>query len=240
MTTFSQLVDKVTREVGRPDLKERAASYLNQTVRELHSEPKRNTSILFAENYLEDQLTSNVDTGFYWDAPRPSRFQALTLVQFADIVDNEIRDGTASGFYPPLLVPSRALKTHTSYYYRGGSRYVFVGYGGLNARVNISWYEFPASLEYFAAGVRPAEYTESLGFTYADEFDGTPELRLAAEALTTHWLLLRWPMVLEEGLRAKLYKSISDESRASLCYSLYQQLRSGLWTSEAGMEGSYA
>lgn len=240
MTTFSQMVDKVTREVGRPDMKERAASYLNQTIRELHSEPKRNTSILFPENYLEDELIADVDTGFFWDAPRPGRFQALTLVQYADIVDNEIRDGAQSGLFPPLITPSRAIARLTSYYYRGGSRYLFVGYGGLNARINISWYEFPGSLDYYPAEARPAEYTESLGYAYADEFDSTPELQAAARQLVTNWLLLRWPMVLEEGLRAKIYKSISDESRATLCYSLYQQLRSGLWTSEAGMEGSYA
>lgn len=240
MTTFSQMVDKIIREVGRPDMKERAASYLNQVIYEVHFEPKRNTPILLPENYLEDQLTANVELGFFWDAPRPSRFQALTLVQYADIVDNEIRDGAQSGLFPPLIVPSRAIARLTSYYYRGGSRYLFVGYGGLNARINISWYERPPSLEYFPAGARPAEYTESLGYTYDDAFDSTEELRQSARDLTTNWVLLRYPQVVEEGLRAKIYKSVSDESRASLSYSLYQQLRNGLWITEAAMEGSYA
>jgi hypothetical protein len=43
---------------------------------------------------------------------------------------------------------------------------------------------------------------------------------------------MRWSDVLREGLRAKVYKRISDQLRAQTSYSLYSQLRQGLFTSE--------
>lgn len=247
MTTHSQLVDQIAREVGRPDLIETISTYLNQTIRELHlttDNDGRNKSkaVLFKENYQEDQLVANADEGFYWDAPAPQRFQLVSVVQFVDIVDtSELIGSRNSGIFPPFLEPSRALKGKDHYYYRGGSRYVFVGYGQTGSRINISWYEFVKRGTYFEAGARPCEWDESTEeFVYAPEFDTTPELRLAAQDLCTNWLLMRWQDVILEGLRAKIYKRLSDDTRAALSYSLWEQLKPGLYSSEMAMVGSYA
>ncbi len=48
---------------------------------------------------------------------------------------------------------------------------------------------------------------------------------------------MRWSMVVEEGLRAKIYKRISDTERARTAYSLYAQQRQGLITSERADNG---
>ena len=48
MTTFSQLVDSVVSETKRPDLVSEIATYLNQTIREVHFSADRNAA-LFAE-----------------------------------------------------------------------------------------------------------------------------------------------------------------------------------------------
>jgi hypothetical protein len=48
---------------------------------------------------------------------------------------------------------------------------------------------------------------------------------------------MRWSDVISEGVRAKLFKRVSDTERARNCYSLYGQLRQGLMTSEVADVG---
>jgi hypothetical protein len=247
MTTHSQLVDQIVREVGRPDLVDTVSTYLNQTIREVHlttDNDGRNKSkaVLFKENYQEDQLVADVANGFYWDAPNPQRFQQVTLVQYVDIIDSsQLVTASNTGVYPPFVEPSRALMGKEQYYYRGGSRYVFVGYGAIGSRINISWYEFCKRLVYFPVGGRPAEWDEETeSWDYAPEFDTDDAMRLAAQNLVTNWLLMRWQDVILEGLRAKIYKRLSDDTRAALSYSLWEQLKPGLYSSEMSMVGGYS
>lgn len=44
---------------------------------------------------------------------------------------------------------------------------------------------------------------------------------------------MRWQEVIEEGLRAKIYKRVGDDQRARTSYSLYQSLRKGLVMAES-------
>ena len=60
----------------------------------------------------------------------------------------------------------------------------------------------------------------------------TPELQEAALAKVSNWILNRWEDTVAEGLRAKVYKRTSDTERARTCYSMFQSMRSGMWTSE--------
>lgn len=226
MTTFSQLVDKLVSETKRPDLVSDIATYLNQTIREVHFTPDRGASLLYMDNFRESQLTANVETGFTWDLPNPGTFQKMQVVGYPSVYDRLGND-----VYAEEVVPGRHLAEKTNYFYRVGQTFVFSGYGGVDSLVNVGWFEFPRSLKYYTPATRPAEYDVELGWTYPPEVN-TPELEAAAQTLTSNWLLMRWEEVLAEGLRAKVYKRTSDTERARTCYSLYGSLRQGLWTSE--------
>jgi hypothetical protein len=226
MTTFSQLVDDLVSETKRPDLVSEIATYLNQSIREVHFTPDRNASLLYMSNFRESQLIANLESGFSWEIPNPGTFQKMQVVGYPSIYD---RLGNA--VFAKEVIPGRHLADHTNYFYRVGQAFVFSGYGGLNSLINLGWFEYPRGLRYYPSATRPAEYNEETGWSYHEDVT-TPELEVAAQALTSNWLLMGWHTVLAEGLRAKIYKRLSDEARARTSYSLYGSLRQGLWTSE--------
>ena len=234
MTTFSQLVDAIVRETRRPDMLTDIGEYLNQTIREVHFTPERGAVIPYRENLQELQLVANSESGYGWDVPRPATFQFMQAVQFPSV---HSRDGKA--VYAVERVPSRMTEQSPYWYYRAGSRFVFSGYGGVNSYINLAFYEYPRRLAYFAEGARPAVWDDTTqDFTYHADWTATDELRLDARNLSSNWLLVRWRDVLAEGVRAKLYKRLSDENRQRTSYSLYSQLRQGLFTSEVSTGGS--
>jgi hypothetical protein len=235
MTTYSQLVDDMVAETRRPDLVGDVCLYLDQTIRELHFIPASGNAVLYRDNLTEIQLTASADSGFAWDVPDSATFQAMLAVRYDDILDS-----FGYGFYPPEKTPGRGLTGLKGFYYRAGTRYVFSGYGQMGSRISLAYYVYPRKLKYYAAGSRPAIYDSDMGWTYADAFSGTPDLNQAAQAYTTNWMLMRWDTVIREGLRAKIYKRLSDGDRAKLCYSLYSNLRQGLYTSESIDLGGYA
>lgn len=226
MTTFSQLVDDMVSETKRPDLVSEISRYLNETIREIHASEDRNATIFYRENYHEDLLDADVESGFQWDIPAPANFQKLTAIKYVNVFDEDGIQVWASE-----TTPGRHLKALTYYCYRVAGTFVFAGYGGVDTQIALGWYEFPRSLKYKAVADRPASYDDEDGWTYADGIN-TDELELGARELTSNWLLLRWKNVLAEGLRAKVYKRLSDDTRARTSYSMYQALRHGLWTSE--------
>lgn len=229
MTTFSQLVDKMILESGRPDLALEIATYLRQTIRELHFEPTRGNAVFYRENRTEAQLTA-VGESLYWDIPNPTTFQAMAAVQFPSVFS---RDGIV---WARELNPGPAMNTARNFYYRAGGRFVFSGFGGLNARVNITWFEYPRDLKYYAVNDRPASYDSEDGWTYTTAV--TEEQKTAAREKSTNWLLQRWDTVIEEGVRAKIYKRVADDSRSRTSFSMYTSLRQGLYSAEVAVLGS--
>lgn len=233
MTTFSQLVDSIVREVRRPDLLSEVVTYLNQTLREVHfTTDAKSQAIMYRENFTESMLTATVETGFAWMIPDSTTFQAMQVVKYPFCRSDDP--------YPPEVVPSRGLRGKHQFYYRAGNQYLFSGYGGQGAQIAIGYYAYPRRLKYYPVGQRPGEYDSDMGWTYAPSFDVDANTRLAAQAFTTNWLLLRWLDVLSEGVRAKVYKRVSDTDRARTCYSLYSSLRQGLYSSECADLGGYA
>ena len=231
MTTFSQLVDIAVSETKRPDLVSEIATYLNQTIREVHFTADRNAALLFPENFRETLLTATSESGFSWSIPNPGTFQAMQVVKYPMVYTRLGED-----VYAKMTTPGRHLADLEYYYYRVGGAFVFSGYGGINGQIAIGWFEFPRSLKYKTAAARPASFDIESGWAYPDEVN-TPELEEAARLVSTNWLLLRWHDVLLEGVRAKVYKRLSDTERARTCYSLYGSLRQGLWTSETAEVG---
>lgn len=224
--TFSQMVDGMVSELKRPDLSSEIATYVNQTVREMHFTEDRNAALFFRENFNELLLTSNLESGLVWEIPSPTVFQKLTGVQYLNVFDDD-----GQPVWPRETTPGRHLQGMTQFFYRVGSTYVFSGYGGLNSQIALGWYEFPRSLKYKTVAARPASFDIESGWTY-DPSITTPEQQEAARILSTNWIIQRWNDVVEEGVRAKVYKRVGDTERARTCYSLYQSLRHGFWTSE--------
>lgn len=226
MFTFSQLVDEMVSETKRPDLISEIARYVNQTVREVHFDPTRGGAIFYDDNFREAQVTATSDSTQTWEIESPTTFQKMAAVGFPNQWN---RDGQA--IWAVETTPGRHLNAIENYYYRSGNTFVFAGFGSPGSKINLGWYEFPRSLKYKQPAARPASYDPEEGWTYAAGVD-TPELQEAARLVTTNWLLLRWSDIMAEGIRAKLYKRLSDTERARTSYSLYQSLRQGLWTSE--------
>jgi len=232
MTTFSQLVDDIARETHRPDMIPDIADYLNQTLREIHFTPARGNVIHFRENLREAQLVANTVSGFGWDIPNPALFQSMQAVRFDSIF---LADGKNP--YAIEHIPSRVMATHPYFFYRAGGRYIFSGYGGLNSIISLAYYEYPRRLKYRSPLERLASYDDELGWTYHADWDSDEAVRLDARTLSSNWILLRWRDLIAEGLRAKVYKRVSDDARARTSYSMYTQQRQGIFTSEIASGG---
>lgn len=236
MTTYSQLVDEMILELRRPDLAPDIRTYVNQTIRELHFTPDRGNAIRYRENRRELSLAADLDTGFTWTIPNYEVFQELAAVRYDSVFN---RDGTPA--WVQEREPGRVLNGLTEFWYRIGNYIAFAGYGGLNGVISLFYYEYPRRLKYYASALRPAEWDDETGFTYVDPQPIDADEEAERQALVTNWLLLRWKDVVSEGVRAKAYKRADDDSRAKMCYSLYSQLRQGIYTSEtaAASDGSY-
>lgn len=241
MTTFSQLVDQMASETKRPDLLKEICLYLNQTIREVHFEPTKGNVAYYRDNLQELRLTVTDDHGFSWDIPKPSVFQGMRPAFFHG-VDHRADlgfDRRRRGVWAPEMPVGPGMSRQLHYWYRSGTRVFFSNYGCSGSCIDIAWYEYPPYLQYFASPVRPAQYDEWDGWTYAPSIT-TPEQQAAAQIQCSNWLLLRWRVVIEEGMRAKVYKRLSDDSRMKTSYSAYQTLRQGLYTSECGDIGGYS
>lgn len=231
MTTFSELVDKMVAETKRPDMRVEIATYLNQTLRELHFEPQRGNAVFYKDNYKEDRIVSAVSSGFSWAIPSPQNFQAPAAARY----DSVYSDGAQ--VWAKEMRPGPAMAREPYSFYRAGGAFYFNNYGGVNASISWSWYEYVAALKYYAVGFRPATYDIESGWDYLTAYDVDDTTRANAESLVSNWLLIRWSTVIEEGLRAKVYKRVADETRARTSYSLYSTLRQGLYTSETSDVG---
>lgn len=228
MTTFSQLVDEVIAETKRPDLAAEIHTYVNQTIREMHFRPDTNAAILYPDNRVETQLVANLDTNYSWEIPNIATFQKLETVQYPSVYGIEIDNN-----FSREVSPGRNMYNFDRRHYRSQNYYVFYGYGGLNSIINLTYFAFPPRLKYQTVPLRVAQYDDIDGWTYAPAIT-TDEQKETARAQTSNWILLRWHDVVLEGVRAKIYKRVSDDSRARTCYSLYAQLRNGVFTSEIG------
>lgn len=223
MYTFSQMVDDMVSEVRRPDLTSEIARYLNQSIRECHFDPETNAVQFYKSNTVELELTATAESAQVWLPPCPANFQKLSAVEYATL-----------GIWPEETTPGRHLRGMTHYYYQSGSSFVFTGFGGVGATINLFYFVFPHSLTYFAPSCRPMQCSELGGKIYSADWN-CDDSRADADLLCTNWMLMNWSAVLSEGVRAKVFKRLSDTERARTSYSLYAQLRRGLMTNESAM-----
>jgi hypothetical protein len=229
-TTLSQLVDAIVRETSRFDLLLDIARYANQTIREVHADPVRNTPINFPANRMEAAIAATGST-LSWDIPNPAVFQMMEAVRYDSIIDE-----WGHPVFATRLGPSARQMQVETFYYRARNAFSFAGFGGNGSIVSLSWFEFPQELQYFPVASRPASFDPILGWTYGAGID-TPELEAAAQLISTNWLLDRWEHTIAEGLRAKVYKRLSDDSRSRTSYSMFQAQRGLLVASESFESG---
>jgi len=232
MLTFSQIVDSVANETKRFDMLGEYASYLNQAIREVHFENEWGNVVFFQDNYHEELITATNDQIESWTMPRPELFQGGIVARFNGVIDERGHPRYALG-----LTPGPRLEQEPYAFYRAGRQVHFKGFGGVGRQIALSWFEYPPALKYYAVDQRPASYDIESGWTYLPEYDVDDASRATAERLVSNWLTLRWHTVLEEALRAKSYKRAGDENRQRTSYSLYMQLRRGLFTSEIAHSG---
>ncbi len=216
MTTFSQLVDKMTMELLRPDLKESVASYVNQTVREIHFIPGTQSPAFFEANRKEDLAVVNSDGSYFWPIPVPATFQNLEAIYNTTLGCYHVKKS------PSVMYRETDQPGMNRTFYRSGSTVAISGVGA-GQNLLISWFEYVRSLRYQPAGSRTVTYDED-----AMTYSGTE----AEQELATHWLLNRWPMVIEEGVRAKVWKRLGDDVRGRTAYSAFESMRRSLWEAE--------
>jgi hypothetical protein len=223
MTTFSQMVDELVLEHLRPDLKTSICAYLNQTIREVHSD-KNGIPILFNSNRNELDYTVTV-LPVVWPIPSVPRFQKLDTAYYPE-----------SGRYAKERALSRAydngVGSDDAYWYRSGQNIVFNGVLVGN-HIYLAWFEFPRQLLYYAVADRPATYdVENDSYTYLPAYDVDATTREDAVNKTDNWLLTRWPEMMKQGVRSKIFSRLGEDVRAKTNYSLYESQRAGLIGSE--------
>lgn len=227
MFTLSQMVDELVEEAKRPDMIADITRFVNQTVRELHFTQDRRAALLFKSNFKELAITATSDSAFTWDAPNPALFQIMAAVQYPGVYN-----GAGDPVWAKEVQPGPHLVNEDFYFYRVGDSFAFSGYGGNGYAINLGYFEFPKSLKYYPDdNTRPAEYDPEDGWTYPAGA-ATDEDKETARNNSTNWLILRWSDIVSEGVRAKLFKRLSDTERARTSYSMYESLRQGMWTSE--------
>jgi len=227
MTTFSQMVDLLLKEIVRPDMVSMLPDYLNQTIREMHTNAQTSLPVAYADNRIEHLITidSSVDASdnFVWPLPDPTRFQMVEAIYYRSI-----------GRYAKPRSPDVARVRNFSdplrefYYYRSGPNLAFSRPGRVGDVIEASILYYPRRLTYQQGTQRKVRWNaESEAFEYIN--GGT----IADLDKATNWLLQRHADCLMEGTRAKAYKRMDDQNRAKLAYSQYESMRAAVIATES-------
>jgi len=231
MTTFSQIIDDAVAQTLRINQRTRAEGFGNQIIREMHTDDK-SLPVYFDKNRVEAVITANVDSGFVWTPV--SGLQLIESVAYPNVFT-----GSGKPVFAKFMRPGRNQNLHDFYYYRASSYFVFSGFGGNGAEINLSYLLYPPRLKYYATIDRPAEYDDVNGWTYFDTsaqaggLDYTdPANQELARTLTTNWLLMDWQDTVIVGLKEAIYRDVGDDPRARTNFSKFSVLRKALILSE--------
>ena len=223
MTTFSQLVDDIALELLRPDLRSTIASYVNQTIRDVHFRAGVNSPILFKANRFEELLVATNDSPWLWTIPSVTRFQKLETAFNPEL-------GILLEEKSPRVMKGYSVEPYAAYgYYRTGESYAFAGLSNGHT-IYVDYFMFPQGCKYLASADRIVIYDFDTD-SYERVGGGAPlsDSELAKE---TNWVLQRWEHVVKEGARAKIWKRLGDDARTRTAYSAFEAARTGLWNTE--------
>jgi len=230
MTTFSQLVDDMTKELLRPDLRNTIVAFTNQTIRECHLKQPDGVAILFESNRQEVEWTVP-SLPAVWPIPFVTRFQRMQTAFYKE------RNCLAKKKDPNKALRN-GVNSYDPFWYRTGG---FFAFNGINAgeTVQIGYYEYPARLKYYPDdSSRPCNFNfETELYTYNTASNVNDTTRATARDLCTNWLLLRWgESVIKAGVRLKVFARLGDDTRAKLMYGPFENLRKGMIASESTEE----
>lgn len=206
---FSEAVDEVVRQSGRPARRAEIATFVNATIREC------NSLAYFLRQMIEDQLTTTA-APYVWT--RSTKFHQFRTVEYPAQVGKLV-----NSIWPKLLLPGKHLEDQVHYYYFSGSNIVFAGLevGGL---INVAYFEYFKRLkDYVIVADRPAVWNfETETFTYHATYDVDDITRANARDLTSSWLLEYWNHLVVEGAKAKIYLTTKDIDRSRPSFALYK------------------
>jgi len=234
MTTLSQIVDELTLELVRPDLRLFIAAAANQTIREVHT-GQNGVTHRFASNRVENLLTVPDGTTdvYSWVIPNFNRFQSSEAYFYESV-------GRFAMQRPPGTInfSDRSSVSDRWFWYQSGNYICFSGFGLPGHRIQASGFWYPRSLLYHPVSERYAQYdVESDTWTYRY---GSGVEEEEAQLRSTNWVLMRWSDLVREGVRAKVFKRLGDQLRAGLCFSAYQDMRIAMQMQETVQQrGSY-
>jgi len=225
MTTFSQLVDDVTLELLRPDMRNTIASYTNQTIRDVHFRPNMNMAVLYDANRVETEETITAEGTWLWAIPSNTRFQDIEAIYIAEL-------GTYVKRKNPRIALEQSFEPDANlYWYRSGPAIAVSGVA-LGWTAKFSYHLFPRTL-----GYKPTAGADARLIRFDPDTDsyvliagGEPsESQLELE---THWVLQRWADTVKEGVRAKIWKRLGDMERTRMAYSAFESMRTSIWNTE--------
>lgn len=194
---FSELVDRLVREIGRPDAREDLAYWANVTMRDISRRED------WPDDSVEESFTPIDPSGpaVFSPAVGRQRFRREDI-----LLD-------ACGCEAIATKPNARLRAgHTgfSYYHSGGSLVIT----GACWPVALYYYAYQPWLQYYAAGSRPAEFDVA-----TNDWNGASE---AAIALVSNWMLERHSDVVMNGTMSNFFASKQDP-RQQVKYAAYEQ-----------------
>lgn len=212
---FSEAVDEVVRQSGRPARRAEIATFVNATIREC------NSLAYFLRQMIEDQLTTSA-APFIWT--RSTKFHTFRTVEYPAQTGFLV-----NSIWPKLLLPGKHLEDEIHYYYFSGDSVVFAGLE-VSGLINVAYFEYFKRLkDYVDPTTRPAVWDfETETFTYLSAFDNNETERANARDLTSNWILQYWNHLIVEGAKAKIYLTTKDIDRSRPSFALYKSYQDDL------------
>lgn len=213
---FSELIDSCIQRSGRKDRQADIIDYANTTIRECQ------TLALFHRDLVEETVLATAEPTVW---TLPNTFRQMRVVLYPD------------GMYPDYMMPGKQQKYLDRYYYAASGYMVFVGCGTQGATtlsqvIKLAYYSYLPRLKYYAVGSRPAVYDDETNAWTYNPVTTDPDEQAAARAKVSNWLLTHYNEMIKEGTLAKLFKSIKDQERSMMSYSLYKSMQEDIKKAE--------
>lgn len=234
---FSEMCDTVVQRSGRLDRLNNGdiPAYANTVFRELQALG------FFYKDGVEFQIAASSTDPTIWTYPQ--LFRKMRTAQYPD------------GSFPDHVMPGKGLRPYIhsnntkGYYYSAANYIAFqnaasgIFQGNPTNNINIYYYQWLPRLKYYAVGLRPATYDETLAqWTYFNlsanpDPDNNLDYTLIANqpialARVTNWTLISYIEMMTEGVLAKLFKGIKDDTRGIQSYSLWEKYKQDILKTE--------
>ena len=186
---FSQLVDQITSDAARSDLRNSVVVFVNEAIREAAASHDYDACLTELEVAVPTPVVTSSSTPVVtWTIPNPACFRRILYVSY---------DKGQTCSPTPVLPSDRVFKLH-NYYYRAGDCFSFVG---ARQSIQIAYYSLPKYLHYIEPDDRIVEF-DGCGFD--------PSVPQEEIDKATNWVLLRWRDVVYDGAMARLLRMAKD------------------------------